>query len=338
MRNRWLVLFGIAALIAVTLMGSRVACATSQRTFVSTSGFDNLSCSLVLPCRSFDAAVTATSAGGEVIVLDSGGYGSMVITQSVSIIAPSGIYAGISSFSGAGIHINAPGAIVVVRGLSVNDQGGSFGISISNAAKVQIENCVINGFLSAVNFHPSTPILLIVTDTTLRNGTSGGTGLIAFPATGGELSTIDIARSVIQANGGGIRMHDITRVSIVDTLVADNDTDGINVYSTTQSLTNPSLAIDRSHIVGNAWDGLHVYGIASVVTVANVSKSVISNNQKNGVYVSTLGYVRLTGNQLTGNHEAGATIVATGVIASMQDNLASENGIASSPPTAITPY
>jgi hypothetical protein len=90
--------------------------------------------------------------------------------------------------------------------------------------------------------------------------------------------------------------------------------------------------------VGNAGDGLHVYGAASVVTVVNVSKSVISNNQHNGVWVGAKGYVRLSGNQLTGNLDAGATIIAAGVIASMQDNLDSGNGIASSPPTAITPY
>jgi hypothetical protein len=83
---------------------------------------------------------------------------------------------------------------------------------------------------------------------------------------------------------------------------------------------------------------LHVYGAGSVVTVVNVSKSVISNNQHNGVYVAPLGYVRLSGNQLTGNYEAGAFAAASGVIASMQDNLESGNGVVSALPTTIFPY
>jgi hypothetical protein len=81
-----------------------------------------------------------------------------------------------------------------------------------------------------------------------------------------------------------------------------------------------------------------VYGTASVVTVVNVSQSVISNNQHNGVYAGGQGYVRLSGNQLTGNFDAGAAVVGNGVVASMQNNLNSGNGIASTSPTVITPY
>jgi hypothetical protein len=334
MRNRTLLLSTIAAIVVLT--GSRFAGAASQRTFVSTSGVDNLTCSLVAPCRTFDAAIGATSAGGEVIVLDSGGYGATTISQSISIIAPSGIYAGISSFSGAGIHVNGIGAIVVLRGLSINSQGGSTGIFVSSAAKVQIENCVINGFGAAVRFHPSAPGTLILTDTILRN--NGGGGLIGFPLSGGELSTIDITRSVIHANGAGVFIRDFPRASIVDTLVADNDFDGISASSSLTSSMNPSLAIDRSQIAGNVANGLHVDGTSVVTTVVNVSKSTISNNRHNGVYVGTRGYVRLSENQLTGNQEAGAVVAGTGVVATMHDNLDFGNGIASSPPTTITPY
>jgi hypothetical protein len=55
--------------------------------------------------------------------VDSGGYGAVTIGKTVSIISPPGIYAGISVFSGAGVAINAPGATVVLRGLSINCQG-----------------------------------------------------------------------------------------------------------------------------------------------------------------------------------------------------------------------
>src|SRR5215471_13629595 len=78
-----------------------------QRTFVSGGGNDLNACSRTAPCRTFGHAISQTSVGGEVIVLDSAGYGAFTITQAVSIIAPPGIYAGISVFSGDGIDINA---------------------------------------------------------------------------------------------------------------------------------------------------------------------------------------------------------------------------------------
>ena len=79
-----------------------------QRTFVSTGGSDSASCSLSAPCRGFTAAAAQTSSGGEVIVLDSGGYGPVTLTKSISLIAAPGVHAGISVFSGDGVVIAAP--------------------------------------------------------------------------------------------------------------------------------------------------------------------------------------------------------------------------------------
>ncbi|MEO8674060.1 MAG: hypothetical protein ABI569_00675, partial [Casimicrobiaceae bacterium] len=84
-----LIVFGIAACLPLG------AAATAQRTFVASNGVDNPVCSIASPCRGFAAAVAATSAGGEVIVLDSAGYGTVTISQAVSIIAPAGVYAGV---------------------------------------------------------------------------------------------------------------------------------------------------------------------------------------------------------------------------------------------------
>jgi len=109
------------------LLASNLAEATAKRTFVASHGVDNPNCSIVAPCRNFAAAITATSAGGEVIVLDSAGYGPVTTTKSISIVAPPGIYAGISVLAGNGVTIDAPGATVVLRGLSINSQGGANG-------------------------------------------------------------------------------------------------------------------------------------------------------------------------------------------------------------------
>src|SRR5262245_22786913 len=107
--------FVMLALVCGSAYGAAV-----QRTFVGQNGLDINPCSITQPCRSFGAAIGRTVPGGEVIVLDSAGYGVVTITQSVSIIAPQGVYAGISVMSGqTGITVNGAGIIVVLRGLSI---------------------------------------------------------------------------------------------------------------------------------------------------------------------------------------------------------------------------
>ena len=81
--------------LVVAVIIAAGAASAAQRTFVSTKGVDNPACSLAAPCRAFRRNCSDES-GGEVIVLDSGGYGPVSITQSVSVVAPAGVYAGIS--------------------------------------------------------------------------------------------------------------------------------------------------------------------------------------------------------------------------------------------------
>jgi len=331
-------LSSIAQLLVVALLvPAGPALATAQRTFVSTSGADNASCSLASPCRSFGAAVSATSDFGEVIVLDSGGYGVTTITQSISIIAPPGIYAGIAVFSGQrGVTVNAPGATVVLRGLSINNQGGLDGIFIINASKVQIEGCTINEFLIGIHFLPASSVTLMVADTTLRNN---GIGINAAAFSGGDLSHVEIWRSQIEGNQHtGIAILDISRASIGNTLVAENSDYGILVYSTSISTTNPSVAIDRAQIVGNGLDGVRAYGNSLLTSMANVSRSVLAGNQSNGVEAGLQGIVRLSGNQITGNLQGGAAATGGGIVGSLQNNLNSGNGNPSSVSMMITPY
>ena len=93
-------LSAILALATILLAGPSLA--ASQRTFVASYGSDlNPNCNLTLPCRSFNAAIAQTSGGGEVVILDTAGYGPMVINKAIKIIGPSGVYGGISVQGGA---------------------------------------------------------------------------------------------------------------------------------------------------------------------------------------------------------------------------------------------
>ena len=102
---------GRIGLLLMTLAFASASLA-AQRTFVASTGLDANPCSIGAPCRSFGAAISHTDSDGEIIVLDSAGYGPVTIIQSVSIIAPPGVYAGISVFSGDGVTIDAPLATV----------------------------------------------------------------------------------------------------------------------------------------------------------------------------------------------------------------------------------
>jgi hypothetical protein len=143
----------LTALALSTLVAAELPAV--QRTFVSAvNGDDTNPCSRLQPCRNFAAALPLTDPNGEVVVLDSGGYGVVTITQPVSLISPSGVHAGITAFSGNAITIEASGH-VVLKNLSLNAQGGVSGIDANTVSALYVEGCVINGFSSfGIRFDP----------------------------------------------------------------------------------------------------------------------------------------------------------------------------------------
>jgi hypothetical protein len=136
-----------AALASAALTVGVAASAAPSTTYVATYGSDANSCSLALPCRSFSGAIVQTSDGGQIVVLDSGGYGPVQIDKSVSIIAPEGVYAGISVFTGVGVTITVPAEVRLV-GLNIVGFGslGEAGVHVAAGGPVSIERSTISGF------------------------------------------------------------------------------------------------------------------------------------------------------------------------------------------------
>src|SRR5215216_6654318 len=109
-------LLRFASLIILTFGFSASAYAV-QRTFVSAQfGNDantvNL-CSVTQPCRNFNAAVGVVAAGGEVVALDSGGYGPVSIAKAVTLTGPTGGYVAITALN--------PGTAAVAVGAAGTD-------------------------------------------------------------------------------------------------------------------------------------------------------------------------------------------------------------------------
>lgn len=195
--------FGRAVAALVLFLLATHAQATAQRTFVSTSGVNNPICSLAAPCRDFATAIAATSPRGEVIVLDSGGYGGATIAQAVSIIAPSGVYAGISVLGGDGITINAGTSdIVKLRGLTLNGQGGANGIVVNSVGLFEIDEVRVSGFsFRGLNFGAPGGRLTVTNSVFENNGESG---LHAQSAGGTQTITLERSRFDHNAANGAV--------------------------------------------------------------------------------------------------------------------------------------
>src|SRR3954463_16798450 len=65
--------------------------AQSFRTFVASYGNDANDGSRAAPKHTFQSAHDAVSAGGQIVVLDSAGYGPFTITKSLTIVVPPGV-------------------------------------------------------------------------------------------------------------------------------------------------------------------------------------------------------------------------------------------------------
>src|SRR6202030_3459302 len=79
-----LLLAVIPAMILATLF-SVPAKAQATRTWVSGVGDDANPCSRTEPCKTFAGAISKTAVGGEINVLDPGGFGAVTITKSIQI-------------------------------------------------------------------------------------------------------------------------------------------------------------------------------------------------------------------------------------------------------------
>jgi len=171
--------FAIASIaFGLSTLAAPDAAATAQRTFVASYGLTAttaFNCSITKPCRAFSEGTGVTNSGGEVIVLDSAGYGPTRITKSVSIIAPAGVHAGISVFAGAnGIDIPGAGIKVVLRGVSRSGQGGGHGIYVSGSNELAIERCDIGGMKSNGIFLDGVSGTVQIRDTVVHDNAANG--------------------------------------------------------------------------------------------------------------------------------------------------------------------
>ncbi len=310
----------LGAFAALCLFGAAGCADAAQRTFVSTNGNDSsVSCSLASPCRSFTKAIMVTDTNGEIVALDSGGYGRVTIDRSVSIIAPPGIYAGISVFSGEnGIDVNTPGVTVVLRGLFINGQGGDIGIHFVNGAELHVDGCTISHLQSyGINASAGT---MYVHDTSIHD--NGGSGILL----NGGNANLDRLR--IEKNGTlGINVIGTARVAVRDSFIVDNLNIGLSAVA--GPLTR--IDVESTTIANNAVGGVVVSGSVGNKAEVTLNRGTIARNGEaadgDGVSASGTVHVSVSDSTVSGNFRhgiaafSGATIVVT-------DNVVTKNAVA----------
>lgn len=114
-------------LIAVT---APAAHAQATRTWVSGVGDDANPCSRTAPCKTFAGAISKTAAGGTISALDSGGFGAVTITKSITLDG-TGTQASLLAVGTNGVNINSAAADVVLRNVDITGTfpSGTCGVS-----------------------------------------------------------------------------------------------------------------------------------------------------------------------------------------------------------------
>ena len=171
------VFFPLVMLLALGMSASTYAQAT--RTWVSGVGDDANPCSRIAPCKTFQGAIAKTATGGEIDVLDPGGFGAVTITKAITINGSGGSIAGVLVSGTNGITVNARAAdTVILRNLDFEGLGsGISGILFQGGGTLIVDNSTITAFTdSGIKLTNTAQCLLEIHNVQIV-GTGTGTGV-----------------------------------------------------------------------------------------------------------------------------------------------------------------
>jgi hypothetical protein len=274
--------------------GAAPAHAQATRTWVSGVGDDANPCSRTAPCKTFAGAISKTAAGGEIDNLDTGGFGALTITKSITIDGGGGEVASVLVSGTDGINVVAGSTDVVIlrnlqfQGLLNSGTPGLNGISFTSGKMLSIEHCAIYGFAtSGISANTSANAILNITNTYIANSATG----ISLTASGGALNGEIDHTTIEKTSGDGIMSG------------------GGSVFFT----------VTNSNILNVAGNGVNAGGAGAALAV---DSSSISNN--NTAFATTGGVIRISRNVIYDNNTNFS--IAGGTIASSGNNNVAING------------
>jgi hypothetical protein len=250
--------------IALTALAlSPLANAQATRTWVSGVGDDVNPCSRTAPCKTFAGAISKTLAGGIINIIDSGGFGTVTITKSITIDG-AGAHAGMLASATNGININGAGIKVTLRNLSIegSPSTGLVGVNFLQGAQLSIENCRIfqfsGGSAMGIRVFLATAGEVMIKDT---NITDGGTGIHLETSVGQLLVTLDnvrienLANNGLETAGAG-QVFAVIKRSIIN----HNNQDGVraNTPGSVLNIIDTSLSFNNGTSVNAAVSGARI--------------------------------------------------------------------------------
>jgi hypothetical protein len=288
----------LALIPFVTTSPVAQAVATWNRVFLSSNGNDANNCSSQLtPCLTFIGAQAQTNVGGEIIVMTTGAYGQLTIMQSVTISAATGVVA----FSGFPVTVNAPGATVVLRGLTLDGSSGD-GIDGYGFATLSIENCVVNGSaISGINVSSSGKLFIL--DTIVRG--TGNDAVSVDPTSGTITVVVERCRFENTAGGSGFSITGAGSASLREVVAGGNFAGGF--YNFGLGGTGPFMTLENCTATGNGTSGVISFGAGAMTWVSN---SVVTGNGTLGpgyvgLYANLGGVLLSRGNNTVTNNSGG---------------------------------
>jgi hypothetical protein len=259
----------ISASLALVLAAPATAMAAPPAAWVSGQGTNEAGCgSQQSPCATFQYVHDNILGpdGGDIVVLGAGVYGAgtLNITKPLSILNDSAGTAAVGAGSGPAISINVPNGGVYLRGLTIDGLGlGQDGVSLSNASKLTITNCVIRNFThDGIYLQPQ--------------------GVLNF-------SAINVIASDNGNNGFDLSPHGSGGImGFIDHSSAfNNGADGVAIWGANTS-ANPgnAITINSSNTSNNKGYGVYLYSSStSPFNTGATIRNTISDNNGVGYYV-----------------------------------------------------
>lgn len=310
LRNKLLLIVLAAASL---VFSAQSANAQASRTWVSGVGNDANPCSRTAPCKTFAGAISKTAAGGEISVLDPGGYGAVTINKSITIDGGGGQVASTLAAGTNGIVVNAgAGHTVTLRNLRINGLvgtpiGGLNGIQFLSGDALHIEHCTVFGFTQNginINLNSANAARVFVTDTVVSNSAGG----IAARNTGAGSVFVSVQRTTLAQNsafglkadgsGGGAIVGDLS-----DSLIAGNGTGVWSVGGPSATVT--TIQITRSTIVSSVNTGAVADGTAGAAFIL-FSNTLFTSNKGGLSSIAGGNLMTYKNNSTDGNFPTGA--------------------------------
>jgi hypothetical protein len=279
--------------VLTCLSVTTTAFADGSRSYISPSGSDNRPCTRNQPCRSFDAALVKTDAGGEIVAMETGTYDPTTVTKSMTLAAAPGADVAIRVNSGNAVTIAAnAGDQVVLRGLRLGGPGkdiaGTSGVfynvvSPNCCVAVHIENSVISGFEKGVHMDLGVASRLLVSDTALVANKYG----INMFVGGADGNGAAFERVRFESNEVGLRHLGGNSAAVSNSIAMGNgigfQTDGagkLELFHTTATKNGTGVKADGGtiRIAYSSATGNGTGWSASGGTIQTMGNNMVANN------------------------------------------------------------